>query len=72
MLVQLTPDFQNGCHHLGKDVWCDLGEAQRSTMGGKESKQFPISYDEASKRGAVESWGQNLPNIIFVLREAII
>jgi len=22
-------------------------------MGGKESKQFPISYDEASKRGEV-------------------
>ena len=64
MLVQLTPDFQNGCHHLGKDVWCDLGEAQRSTMGGKESKQFPISYDEASKRGAVKIF----PNQIFVPR----
>ena len=27
---------------------------RKSTMGGKESKQFPISYEEASKRG--EKW----------------
>ena len=26
-------------------------------MGGKESKQFPISYDEASKRGEVSFLG---------------
>ena len=64
MLVQLTPDFQNACHHLAKDVWCDLGEAQRSTMGGKESKQFPISYDEASKRG--EIWRDNLMHISHI------
>ena len=25
-------------------------------MGGKESKQFPISYDEASKRGEEEKY----------------
>ena len=51
MLVQLSPDFQNARHQLVKDVWCHLGKAQKATMGGKESKQFPISYDEASKRG---------------------
>lgn len=28
----------------------------RSKMGGKESKQFPLTYDEAVKRGISGSW----------------